>query len=59
MKRPYHKPLILTIQLQGLTLMLGGSYNVSGYSKGSDISIGDSDDPSAARGGSGPSEWDD
>lgn len=44
-KRNYIKPQSNVIVLHGPTLMISGSNTVNNYNQGSDIIIGDEDDP--------------
>ena len=43
-KKTYRRPQTRSIALQGPRLMLTGSVEVNDYGRGSDISIGDTDD---------------
>ena len=47
MKKEYKKPKTLTILLQIQTQLLIGSNTVNDYNCGSDITVGDEDDPSS------------
>ena len=50
MRKTYEKPKMRTVLLRGPVLMLGGSNQVNDYNRGSDIYVGDTDEPSGSRG---------
>mgnify|MGYP006989051790 CR=1 FL=1 len=49
MRKKYESPKARVILLHGPALMLGGSNSVNDYNRGSDFTVGDTDEPSSVK----------